>query len=135
MKASESDLRGETALCLMALMSWIEFHGGRTALIDDTVERFVTAAQPADPAITRAITNTRQALARYLATGAAVPRWLPPSVLALLKEPSTDMKSAAIASAPPSESTPTATGQRHHGATKVPPKHPETETAHERRTP
>jgi hypothetical protein len=129
--ALEEDLRGETALCLMALFSWSEFHGGLAPWIDRTVEKFLTVGQPADPQITRAITNTRRALARYLATGAAVPRWLPASVLALLKEPPTDVRSPAIAPAPPSEIAPATTSPRRHTATKS----PETETTHEGKTP
>ena len=85
-RAADADLRGEVALCLMALLTWGESHGGLTPLIDGTVARFIAAPGPADPAITRAIDHTRAALARYVATGAAVPAWLPPSVLALLTE-------------------------------------------------
>jgi len=82
---TEQDLRGEVALCLMALLSWAEFHGGLTPLIDGTVERFITAGRPADPGITRAIANTRSALARYVANGGHIPSWFPPSLTALLE--------------------------------------------------
>ena len=84
--ALESDLHGQVAICLMALLSWAEFHGGRTALIDGTVERFVTAGKPADPQISRAIEHTSRALARYLERNTAAPAWLPPTILALLQE-------------------------------------------------
>jgi len=87
MTAFEEDLRGETALCLMALFCWIEHHGGRTVLIDGTIERFITAGKPHDPQISRAITNTRRALARHLQHGGHAPAWLPESIISLLKEP------------------------------------------------
>ncbi len=83
----EQDLRGQVAICLMALFCWVEHHGGRTVLIDGTVERFIAASGTCDPQISRAIRNTRSVLARYLASGAAVPSWLPPSILELLQEP------------------------------------------------
>jgi hypothetical protein len=86
MTAAESDLRGEVALAIMALMTWAEFHGGLSPLIDGTVERFINAGKP-DAGISRAITNTRRAIARYLEHGGRAPEWLPASVLTLLKEP------------------------------------------------
>ena len=89
MNAPEQDLRGETALCLMALLTWGEFHGGSPALIDGTIARFIAAPGPADPQISRAIANTRSALARHLEHGGHTPTWLPASVLALLQEPTT----------------------------------------------
>jgi hypothetical protein len=79
--AIEQDLRGETCLAILALLTWAEFHGGRTALIDDTIERFVTVGCPADHGITRALANTKRALARYLAGGCHVPAWMPAKLL------------------------------------------------------
>lgn len=76
----ESDLRGEVALAIMALLTWAEFHGGRTALIDGTVERFITAGKPADSQVSRAIEHTRRALARYLERGGITPAWFPKSI-------------------------------------------------------
>jgi hypothetical protein len=64
--ALEQDLHGEVAICLAALLTWAEFHGGRTALIDGTISRFVCAGRPHDHGIDRAITTTSRALARYL---------------------------------------------------------------------
>ena len=93
-RAAESDLRGEVALCLMALFVWAEFHGGLDPWIDRTVERFITAGQPADAGITRAIANTRRALARHLDNGGRVPAWLPASVLALLQGPAPNPSSS-----------------------------------------
>ena len=87
MTAAEHDLRGEVALAIMALLTWAEFHGGITPIIDGTVERFITTGRPADPGITRAIDHTRKALARYLGNGGRVPSWFPPSLAALLQAP------------------------------------------------
>jgi hypothetical protein len=81
MNASEEVLRGETALCLMAL------------LIDGTVERFVTVGQ-SDPQVGRAIEHTRAALARF-AGGAKVPAWLPQSIVTLLQETKNPQSQAA----------------------------------------
>lgn len=86
MSAAEQDLHGQVAICLMALFCWIEHHGGRTVLIDGTVERFIAAGGTSDPQISRAISNTRAVLARYVASGTAVPAWLPQSIVNLLKE-------------------------------------------------
>jgi hypothetical protein len=86
MTAAEEDLRGEVALCLMALLTWAEFHGGLTPLIDGTVERFITAGKPADPSITRAVANTRKALGNYLKHSSTAPAWLPQSIVDLLQE-------------------------------------------------
>jgi len=82
--ALEQDLHSQVAICLMALFCWVEFHGGRTALIDDTIERFIAAGGTPDPQISRAIANTRSVLARYLASGSDVPAWLPESIVNLL---------------------------------------------------
>jgi len=87
MSAAEQDLRGDTAIAIMALLTWAEFHGGRTALIDGTIERFVTAGGDRDPQISRALANAKSSLARYLQHQKAPPKWLPASVLALINEP------------------------------------------------
>jgi hypothetical protein len=78
MTTAETDLRGEVALCLMALLTWAEFHGGITPIIGGTVERFITAGKPADPGISRAINNTRRALAYHLEHGGRTPTKWPP---------------------------------------------------------
>jgi hypothetical protein len=103
MTAAESDLRGEVALAIMALMTWAEFHGGLSPLIDGTVERFINAGKP-DAGISRAITNTRRAIARYLEHGRRTPAWLPASVLALLKEPVLNPQFDSLPTDAPSES-------------------------------
>jgi hypothetical protein len=82
--AAEQDLRGDTALAVMALLTWAEFHGGRTVLIDGTIERFITTGGPPDPQVSRALANTRRALSRYLEHGNAAPAWLPHSILTLI---------------------------------------------------
>jgi hypothetical protein len=87
MSEAEQDLRSDVAVCLMALFSWVEFHGGRTVLIDDTIARFICAGRPADTGITRAFGNARSSLARYLQHQKAPPSWLPASVLALINTP------------------------------------------------
>ena len=85
MNAAESDLRGEVALAIMAFLTWAEFHGGAGTLLDGSVSRWLTVCRPADPGIARALTNTRRALARYIARGGRVPAWVPPSLAALIQ--------------------------------------------------
>jgi hypothetical protein len=85
MNAAESDLRGEVALAIMAFLTWAQFHGGVTPLLDGTVDRWLCAGRPHDPQIARALTNTREALARYLAGGGRVPQWLPASLAMLIQ--------------------------------------------------
>lgn len=58
-------LGGEVALAIMAYLTWAEFHGGATPLLDGTVDRWLCAGRPYDPQIARALTNTRNALGRY----------------------------------------------------------------------
>ena len=88
MNAAESDLRSDTCIAVMALMTWAEFHGGRDALIGNTIERFVAAGGPDDPGITRALVKVRSHIARYIEQGGAVPSWFPPSLLALIRDSS-----------------------------------------------
>jgi hypothetical protein len=82
--ALEQDLHGEVAVCLAALFSWAEFHGGRTALIDGTISRFICAGRPHDHGIDRAIEHTRRALTRHLERNNAAPAWLPQSIITLI---------------------------------------------------
>ncbi len=49
--------------------------------------RECTTGRPADPGISRAIANTRKALARYVGNGGHVPAWFPPSLVHLLEAP------------------------------------------------
>jgi hypothetical protein len=120
MNAAETDLRGEVALAIMALMTWAEFHGGLSPLIDGTVERFINAGKP-DAGISRAITNTRRAIARYLEHGGRTPAWVPVSVANLLKEPVLNPQFNSLPTGAPSENVtrtgtpdtnPAPTGQR-----------------------
>jgi hypothetical protein len=101
--ALESDLRGDVAVCLMSLFSWVDFHGGRTALISDTIERFITVGRPADRSITRAIGNARASLCRYLAAGGEQPAWLPQSIVDLLKDPVLAPQAEALPPTSPTE--------------------------------
>ena len=124
MTAAEQDLHGQVAICLMALLSWAEFHGGRTALIDDTISRFVCAGRPHDAGIDRAFSHTRIALARYLEHCARPPAWLPPSVLALLKAPVEAHRSDALSAPSPSENPQKQAANGGHSAPKFPKNEP-----------
>jgi hypothetical protein len=87
MTAAEEILRGETALAIMAFLSWAEmYRGGARVVLDGAISSWVTVGRPADLQIARALDHTRAALGRYLASGAKVPAWLPESIIALLKE-------------------------------------------------
>ena len=103
MTAAEQDLRGEVALAIMAYLTWAEFHGGATPLLDGTVDRWLCAGRPYDPQVARALTNTRTALARFVGSGGRVPAWLPASLLEALKEPASDGETDALPGPPPSE--------------------------------
>jgi hypothetical protein len=81
MTAAEEDLRGETALAVMAYLTWAQFHGGAAPLLDGTVDRWLCVGRPYDPQIARALTNTRRALARYLERAGHSPEWIPSSLL------------------------------------------------------
>ena len=119
MTTAETDLHGEIALAIMAFLTWAQFHGGATRLLDGTVDRWLCAGRPYDPQIARALTNTRAALARYLVRGGRLPEWLPTSLVEALKEPGTDTQSAATASPSPSENA--TTPEDRHGQFMVNP--------------
>ncbi|MGD0836916.1 MAG: hypothetical protein ABSB49_09775 [Polyangia bacterium] len=91
----EADLRGEVALALMALLTWAEFHGARAPEIGITIEKFLALGKP-DTGISRAIAKVRSLLGRYLAHGGTAPEWLPPSVLALLSDTTSDALPAQL---------------------------------------
>jgi hypothetical protein len=84
--ALESDLRGETCLAVLAFLTWAQFHGGATPLLDGTVDRWLGAGRPYDPQIARVLTNTRRALARYLEHAGRSPEWVPASLLEAINE-------------------------------------------------
>jgi hypothetical protein len=84
---AESDLRGEVALAIMAYLTWAQFHGGATALLDGTVDRWLTTGKPADPQISRSLVKLRSMLARFIGNGGAVPSWFPPKLLEAIGEP------------------------------------------------
>ena len=119
MTAAESDLRGEVALAVMAYLTWAEFHGGATPLLNGTVDRWLTAGKPDDPQIARALTNTRRALDRYVGHSGRTPEWFPASLLEALNAPCTDTQSAATKSPSPSENATTPTDR--HGQFMVNP--------------
>jgi hypothetical protein len=83
----ESDLRGETALAIMAYLTWSQFHGGATPLLDGTVDRWICAGRPADPQIARSLVKLRSMLAYFIDHGGAVPSWFPPSLLEAIGTP------------------------------------------------
>ena len=87
MNAAEADLRGEVALAIMACLTWAEFHGGATPLLDGTVDRWLTVGKPDDPGIGRALAKLRSMLARYVGSGGQAPEWFPASLLKAIGEP------------------------------------------------
>ena len=105
MNAAESDLRGEVALAIMAYLTWAEFHGGASPLLDGTVDRWLCAGRPYDPQIARALTNTQRALARYVGHGGRAPEWLPASLLEALKEPLAVAQTDALSPCSPTGNT------------------------------
>jgi hypothetical protein len=83
----ECDLRGDTALAIMAMLSWSEAHGGTKMLLDGSVSKWLTSGKPDDPGIARALVKLRCQLARYVDRGGHVPEWFPASLLKALGEP------------------------------------------------
>jgi hypothetical protein len=86
-RAAESDLRDEVALAILAYLTWAEFHGGATPLLDGTVDRWLTSGKPDDSQISRSLVKLRSQLARYVDHGGQVPEWFPASLLKALGEP------------------------------------------------
>jgi hypothetical protein len=84
---SDSDLRGEVALAIMAFLTFAEFHGGAAPLLDGTIDRWLTAGRPDDPGISRALVKLRSMLARHIDRGGHVPEWVPASLLEAIGEP------------------------------------------------
>jgi hypothetical protein len=58
---------------------------GDTEAFFEAAEGWLCAGRPHDPQIARALTNTRAALARFVAHGGEVPEWIPPSLVALIQ--------------------------------------------------
>jgi hypothetical protein len=83
----EQDLHGEVALAIMAYLTWAQFHGGATALLGGTVDRWLCAGRPVDPQISRSLVKLRSMLARFIGNGGAVPSWFPPKLLEAIGEP------------------------------------------------
>jgi hypothetical protein len=132
--ALEQDLRGDTALAILAYLAWSDAHGGTKQLLDGSVAAWLTSGKPDDPQISRSLTKLRTQLARYVAQGGHVPGWFPPKLLEALGEPRcADEISAASMTAPPSEIATMAASQR---CTSVAIRtENRTETTHERKTP
>jgi len=87
MTAAEQDLCGEVALAVMAYLTWAQFHGGATRLLDGTVDRWLTSGKPDDPQISRSLVKLRSMLARYVDRGGHVPEWFPPKLLEAIGTP------------------------------------------------
>jgi hypothetical protein len=68
-------LNAEVALTIMASMVWTESYGGARNLLDSAAT---------NPQLASALRSTREALARYVAGGGAVPAWFPPALLEAL---------------------------------------------------
>jgi hypothetical protein len=105
MNAAEQDLRGEICLAILAFLAFAEFHGGAAPLLDGTIDRWLCAGKPADPQIARALRNTRRVLNHYIASGGRIPAWVPASLLAALKEPSSAYMTDALPPGSPSGNT------------------------------
>ena len=81
----EADARGAVTLCILALRSWGEYHGGLTPTIAGVVERYLEHNDP-DIGVTRTADKLRALLARY----DSPPAWIPESLVTLLRSvPST----------------------------------------------
>lgn len=132
---AESDLRGEVALAIMAYLTWAQFHGGETVLLDGTVDRWLCAGKPDDPQISKSLVKLRLMLARYVNRGGHVPEWVPKSLLAALGEPwcardlapSSAPQSDALPACSPTVNAQPSTAHSGHSATNSSPKNPETE--------
>ena len=87
MTALEQDLRGDTALAILAYLAWSEAHSDAAKMLDGSIAAWLTAGKPDDPGIGRALVKLRSQLARYVDRGGHVPGWFPASLLKALGEP------------------------------------------------
>ena len=85
--ALEQDLRGDTALAILAYLAWSDAHGGTKQLLDGSVAAWLTSGKPDDPQISRSLVKLRSQLARHVDHGGHVPEWFPASLLKALGEP------------------------------------------------
>ena len=117
----ESDLRGETALAILAYLAWADGHSDARRMLNGSIAAWLTAGKPDDPQIARALIKLRSQLARFIDHGGAVPSWFPPSLLEAIGEPwCADEISAASTISPPTETPTTAFGQRCAGVAILP---------------
>jgi hypothetical protein len=84
MNSAEQDLRGDTALAILAYLAWSDAHCDARKMLDGSIAAWLTAGRPDDPGIGRALVKLRSQLARYVDHGGHVPEWFPPSLLKAL---------------------------------------------------
>jgi hypothetical protein len=84
--ALESDLRGDTALAILAYLAWSDGHCDARKMLDGSIGAWLTAGRPDEPQISRSLAKLRSQLARYVDHGGAVPSWFPASLLKALRE-------------------------------------------------
>jgi hypothetical protein len=77
----DSDLRGDTALAILAYLAWSDGHGDARKMLDGSISAWLTAGRPDDPQIARALGKLRSQIARYVDRGGHVPEWFPKSLL------------------------------------------------------
>lgn len=124
MTAAEQDVHTHLTLVVLAFDCWaIQTLGRSQNSLDLNIEAWRKEGCPPHPMISRVVPRMRE----YISRLGTAPE-LPASVLTLLREPSTDVQSAELATASPSRSRTTTTCQRSHSVAKVPGKQPEPET-------
>lgn len=87
MSAAESDLRGDTALAILAFLAYSDAHCDARKMLDGSIAAWLTAGKPDDSQISRSLVKLSTQLARYVDRGGRVPEWFPKSLLAALGEP------------------------------------------------
>jgi hypothetical protein len=85
--ALEQDLRGDTALAILAYLAWADSHCDARKMLDGSISAWLTAGKPDDPQISRSLVKLRSQLACYVDHGGAVPSWFPSSLLKAIGEP------------------------------------------------
>jgi len=81
MNSAEQDLRGDTALAIMAYLAWSDSHCDARKMLDGSISAWLTAGRPDDPQISRSLVKLRSMLAHFIDRGGAVPTWFPPKLL------------------------------------------------------
>ena len=85
--ALEQDLRGDTALAILAYLAWSDGHSDARKMLDGSIAAWLTAGRPDDPQILRSLVKLRGHLARYIDRSGHVPQWFPASLLKALGKP------------------------------------------------